>query len=504
MQVRAYVRVSTDEQAQEGFSIPTQKQRVTDYCRAVFEQTPPITWYVDEGFSAKNMVRPAITRLRAEVRATDTVLVLRLDRLTRSVADLYTLLNEWNQKGVTFRSVTESFNTDTPEGRFMVTLLASLAQWERERIAERVREVMTNIVKTDQRHLSRAPFGYGLVDKQLVINASEAAVVRMIFDLYLQERGTRAIAVWLNQQGIKTKQGCAWTDFAVSYILRNPVYAGKVAWARVMNRGKRRPIRLPQPEAIIVDGLHVPVISPQTWAAAQETAARRQTRPPRSATGRHPLTGLTYCGLCGGPVHGFVQRRYRGGQWVPELNRAYYRCSNRDHHKTCTLRYFAAEQLEGAVIRAIGLLAAPERLREIAQAFLSDSDADSAREQINALQAELRQLDRKRKRWDDAYESGDISREEWRERTTAIRQRQEAVRGNLAGLTAAASEPLDVDEVARTMGDLARVWAALAPEERKTVLHGLLERVTVDAAGNATVRPRVFGDGLGSKVGDGV
>ena len=446
--VRAYIRVSTEEQAEEGFSLPTQRQRITDFCRSQWGDAPEITWYEDDGFSAKDMDRPRLGALRRDVQPGDLVVVLRLDRLTRSVLDLYTLLQEWEKRSIFFRSVTEPYDTQKPEGRFMIGLLALLAEWERLRIGERVREVMANTVRTDRRHLSKPPLGYSLVNGELIVEEAEAEIVGQIFALCLSGLGTRAIALRLNEQGLRTKQRARWTDFAVSYVLRNPVYAGQIAWQRK------------ESGAIVVDGAHQPLIAPERFAGAQAMLERRRKARGGGAAGQHPLTGLAYCGLCGGPIHGVVQRRYAGGKRVAGRERRYYRCSRREHLKSCSLPYLPAEALEERVLAQIP----PGRL----------TNAAPAPDPAAAQQAERRRLERALRRWDEAYAAGDLSLAEWRERTTPLKARQQEL----------SAAPPQAGEQGR------RPWGALAPPEQRALLHGLLERIDCLPGGGVLVTPR--------------
>ncbi|HWI62699.1 MAG TPA: recombinase family protein [Symbiobacteriaceae bacterium] len=482
--VRAYVRVSTDEQAQEGHSLQTQRDEIL---RLVHYKWPDasVQWYEDDGWSAKDTRRPALERLRADVQPGEIVVALRLDRLTRSVFDLYTMLTEWDRRGIRFRSVREDYDTSTASGKFMIGLLALLAQWERERIAERVREVMAGVVTRDRRHVSKAPLGYDLRAKSLVVNDTEAALVRRIFGQYLAGQGTRAIAIALNAEGIRTKSGAEWTDFGVSYVLANPIYAGKVTWGR----GRRKKGRASPPAddgAVVVDGVHPPLIDEATWNAVQVLKGRRR-KLNRAATGQHALSGVARCGLCGGPMHGFVQRRYRNGQAQPGKERAYYRCSHRNHKESCPLPYIPADALEARVLEQLGALGDQSTLQSLVHAFLEPTDGG----RTARLQADLKKLEHRRQRWDRLYEDGDISQAEWRERTAAVRLQQSQKESEL---NPASGHLVDLDEVVRALADLPRVWQALTPGERKVVVQGIVGEVIVGADGGVSVRARVHAD----------
>lgn len=501
--VLAYPRVSTDEQADEGFSLPVQREKLVKWVEVQWGSQVPIIWYDDEGFSAKNLNRPGLTRLRQEARPDDLVLVLKLDRLTRSVRDLYELLAEWDDHGILFRSATEPYDTTKPEGKFMIGLLGLLAEWERERIGERVRDVMGGIMTSDTpRPLTRPPYGYRMVNEQYLIHPEEAAVVRAIYDEYLKGRGTRAIAIWLNASYPKPG-GSQWGDYQVSYILSNPVYMGRLAWNRVMSGGKRknsaRTGNAATPDLILVDGEHVPIVTPEVWEAAQATKDRRKSMAPRQATGGHVLTGIAVCGLCGGPISGVTQKRYKDGVELPSKAKHYYRCSRRDHYKSCDLPWQQIPLIEQRVLEQLTYLAEPSTMRQLAEQLMDQHDVHEHRRRIGELEVRLRGLERKRGMWDDLLaaerdEAGSgITQAEWRERTAEIRQEQASIREDLEQLRRNTPIPVDVASLAEQMRNLVEIWEELLPRERKTVLQALVEQVVIHPDGTVKVLPKVYG-----------
>ncbi|HYG35431.1 MAG TPA: recombinase family protein, partial [Clostridia bacterium] len=156
--VRCYLRVSTEEQALFGYSLDAQRQRLEDETqRRGWHCTG---WYIEEGRSAKDTDRPELQRMLDDLEPGEIVMVLKLDRLTRSVRDLDELLQRFDQKQVLFQSATENFETITASGRLFIRLVAEIAQWEREVIAERTAMGKRQKVENGEWQGGPVPFGY--------------------------------------------------------------------------------------------------------------------------------------------------------------------------------------------------------------------------------------------------------------------------------------------------------------------------------------------------------
>ncbi|GAB7387104.1 hypothetical protein BSNK01_09400 [Bacillaceae bacterium] len=147
MKAALYIRVSTEEQAKEGYSVEAQKRKLTDFCH--LQEWEIFDYYVDDGYSAKNLDRPALQRLIADLKEKkfDVVLVYKLDRLVRSMINLQELLQLFEKHDIKFHSLHEKFETHTAAGRLFLNIVGSMAEFERLQIAERVK------VGMEQRHL---------------------------------------------------------------------------------------------------------------------------------------------------------------------------------------------------------------------------------------------------------------------------------------------------------------------------------------------------------------
>ena len=195
-----YIRVSTQEQAKEGYSIEAQTERLTAYCKAKSWAIYDV--YTDAGFSGSNTQRPALQRLFADIDAghVDCVLIYKLDRLSCSQKDtLYMIEDVFLSHNVDFVSMQENFDTSSSFGRAMIGILSVFAQLEREQIRERVTMGRVERAKAGLWHGGGyRPYGYDYVDGHLVVNAIEAVMVREVFDLFLKKTPINAIAAIIN------------------------------------------------------------------------------------------------------------------------------------------------------------------------------------------------------------------------------------------------------------------------------------------------------------------
>jgi site-specific DNA recombinase len=253
MKVAIYLRVSTAEQAEEGFSIAAQKERLKAYIQSQGWELYRI--YEDGGYSGGTMNRPSFMKLIDDMRRKefDLILVYKLDRLSRNMRDLSNLVHEMDRCGVYFKSATEPFDTTTPAGKLIFNMLGSVAEFERGMIAERVKMGMLQKAKEGKGILGfNVPYGYLFQEHTLIPREEEATVVKEIFRLYLSGMNTGEVSRMLNEKNIPTKRGKMWKRQTVLNILTNPVYAGYHRWEYFYWRGS-----------------HLPLVSVEQWNQVQ-------------------------------------------------------------------------------------------------------------------------------------------------------------------------------------------------------------------------------------------
>lgn len=268
-----YIRVSTDFQAEEGYSIDAQKEQLSAYC--ISKGIKNYAFYIDGGWSGSNIDRPEMQKLIKDIKEDKIshVIVYKLDRLSRSQKDtLYLIEDVFNPHGVDFVSLNESMDTSTPMGRLMLGILSAFAQLERENIRLRTRMGMRERVKSGLwMGGGRIPFGYDYdKEKGILIPNKDAEKVRQVYKLYIEGKSPQDIA---NLLGLK------YDKLAIQILTRKSNY-GIIEYNGEEYQGK-----------------HEPIISKETYDIAMKCMLDRSRV--RSNTSEYLLTGLMYCGKCG-------------------------------------------------------------------------------------------------------------------------------------------------------------------------------------------------------------
>src|SRR5246500_5621697 len=252
-----YTRKSTEHNLELEFnSLDAQREA----CEAFIKSQAHEGWrlipgrYDDGAFSGASLDRPALQQLLAEVRSgkIDVIVVYKVDRLTRSLADFAKLVELFDQHSVSFVSVTQSFNTTTSMGRLTLNVLLSFAQFEREVIGERVRDKIAASKRKGIWVGGPVPLGYRSAGKKLEVVAEEAALVRKIYEDYLRLGSIGELAAALESEGVKPKPRMLANGTAIAaerfmvgplaHILKNRFYIGEVAYRGDIHKGEHAPI----------------------------------------------------------------------------------------------------------------------------------------------------------------------------------------------------------------------------------------------------------------------
>ena len=252
-----YTRVSTDAGLEQDFnSLDAQRESSEAYIRSQAHEGWKLirTAYDDGGFSGGSLDRPALQKLLEDIksRLVDVIVVYKVDRLTRSLADFAKLVELFDTHGVSFVSVTQSFNTTTSMGRLTLNMLLSFAQFEREVTSERIRDKVAASKKKGIWMGGSVPLGYRVEERKLLIVPEEAATVRLIFERYLKLGSTPKLLDELRGKGVTTRRrisatgkitgGIAFTPGPLAHLLKNRIYIGEIVHKGESYPGEQKPI----------------------------------------------------------------------------------------------------------------------------------------------------------------------------------------------------------------------------------------------------------------------
>ena len=498
-----YTRKSSDEGLQQEFnSLDAQREAAEAYIASQKAEG----WvclpdrYDDGGYTGGNTDRPALKRLLVDIEAgrVDTVVVYKIDRFSRSLADFMRMMTVFEEHGVAFVSVTQAFDTSSSMGRLTLNILLSFAQFEREIIGERIRDKIGASRQRGKWTGGTPVLGYD-VDRsngspKLVVNAAEASRVRQIFDLYLELGSLLPVTAELERRGWRNK---AWTTrdgrkrgglpfdkCRVHKLLTNVLYAGKVTHKDEVYAGE-----------------HEATVSVDVFARMQQQLIRHGRNGAADGRNRHGalLRGLLYCRSCRRAMsHTFTtkgNRRYR-----------YYTCTNagKRGRAACPSPSLPAAQIERAVV---------DQLRCIGQ----DTDVlretltqarDQVESAIDRLTGERREIERALarthadiRRTAAARNGATTTAPRIAELNDRVREAEQRVVEIDARLCEMRQELVDEADVTAAFADFDNVWNALSPREQVRVLRLLVSRVEY-AAADSSIEVTFHPSGIKS-LGDG-
>ncbi|MGF7050371.1 site-specific DNA recombinase [Paenibacillus sp. DS2015] len=468
MKAAIYIRVSTDEQASDGFSIEAQKRRLISYADSQDWDVAEV--YIDDGWSAKDLKRPEMQRMIKDVegRLFDVVLVYKLDRMTRSASDCDNLLKMFELHNVKFQSCTESFETRTATGRLFIRLVADIAQWERENTAERVRMGMEQMVIEGRRPGGPINFGY---DKYERLVEEEIAQIRLVRKFYMEGDGIKAVAERMNEMGF-IRRGYTWSAFSVWYVLDNPYYAGKLRYGTKKANGKYVSRKK---EGVVPltfgDGSQEKLF---TWEEYQEHKAEMDRR---SFTGfpqsrEYCFSGVLICGKCGHKMSGrYHQNKRKDGSYNKIKS---YMCGNRQMGKGCTMPMFRQELVENLIMDWINDISLDHKqLKQIA-VTIEKSTEERERE---FLVKELEKVKERKKKWQRMYADDLIDENELREHTRDELTNERTIVEQLKIMPETLNK--EVTEPGDLLFELPDLWPLLNDKERHDLVLDIFKEIVL-------------------------
>lgn len=331
MRAAVYLRVSTEDQAKHGYSIPSQREACAQ--RAQDLGAEEVIEFRDEGVSGEILDRPGMSTLREAVarREIDLVVCYDPDRLARKLAHQLILTEEFERAGVRLEFVNFEWQ-DTPDGRLFYALRGAIAEYEKEKIKERTLRGKMQKARLGGIPTSFTAYGYVFEDGQVKLHPEESEAVRKMYQWFIAEdAGLNTIARRLTEQGIPTKRGRAeWRPCVVRRILTNPVYAGVFIYNRLDTRNKVYNRFLPEGKKVKAkvrpesEWIRIPVpaiVDEETWLKAHEKVQAIRRLHAGYSFEKYLLSGIISCADCGNTMTGFTRKNRRG-----ERTKRVYRC----------------------------------------------------------------------------------------------------------------------------------------------------------------------------------
>lgn len=407
MKCAIYIRVSTDEQADKGNSLIEQREQLQAFCKGVGWVNPAL--YIDDGYSAKDLNRPAVKRLIDDVqkRKIDVVLTTKLDRLSRNQLDLLQTIKLFEEHDCGYASASERFDTSTAAGRLVMQILGSFAEFERERISERVKDNMTSIARNTDRVLTAPCYGYDITDGKYTINPEEAAFVEMMFEMAENGHGHRYIAKRLNDLGQVTKRGKEWDQVNVKRLMLNETICGTMIYNKRYTKNGKTVFR-DKADWIIKENNHPAIISPERFYAAHKIIKSRSIAHKHADSETYLLTGLLKCKHCGRNMKGSTSRHKRANN---EYTYYRYICASYVNGYGCKHHAVHRENLETVILKEIEQVATSSH----SELKLSIATTPTALDEIHDIENQLNRINKKMQKQIEAYEDELISADDLRQ-----------------------------------------------------------------------------------------
>ena len=455
-----WIRVSTEDQAQ-GESPLHHEKRARLYAEA--RGWHVATLYDLSGVSGKTvMEHPEAKRMLADVAsgAITGLIFSKLARLARNTKELLDFAERFREHNADLISLQESIDTSSPAGRLFYTMIAAMAQWEREEISERISASVPIRAKLGKNIGGQASYGYEWKDGKLSPHPEEAPVRKLLYDLFIEHRHKRRVARILNERGYRTRSGAKWSDTTVTRLLRDTTAIGvhRANYTRSQGRGKRAVVK-PKGEWVLRD---VPaIISEATWQRANALLDAQREGWSRGRPAERLFGGLLWCA-----------------------------CGKKMYLKPPSPKY---------VCRSCGRRIPMDDLEEVFRSelqsfFLSDDDIRTFLDQDDAEiaakeeQARILELERKKgvaemDRLYRAFQSDELPGRAFGELHTALKERQEAIDDEVAKLRAEVDlrriNHLSSEEVITGARDLYGRWGSLSFAEKRTILETIVEQIVI-------------------------
>ncbi|SES94103.1 site-specific DNA recombinase [Oceanobacillus limi] len=468
MRTALYIRVSTREQT-EGFSISAQKRQLAAYCES--QGWEVVGYYVEEGVSAKNTNRPELKRMMSHIEngLIDCVLVYKLDRLTRSVLDLYNLLQKFEENNCKFKSATEVYDTTSAIGRMFITLVASFAQFERERLAERVSMGMEQMTREGKWKGGEPGYGHRYINNEFVIVEDEASNLRLMYDWYLSGMSDNKIARELRKRNITTRGGAEWSEAHVRYSLTNPKNKGELRYG----------VKKGEDKQFTIEKVYPAIVSEETFDRSMEIRKSRRTFHGKQATSDYYFSGILTCSRCGKTFKGHTTK-VKG-----ERQKSYMCLGKRDHQ--CDMPTISERIVEHNFLNKLNEYVFEEKRFKVNEKEVMSDDQN---ELIKSLKKELKKIKDRRKKWQYAWANEMLNDEEFQARMKEEQMNENDINKKLNELNIEEPKVMD-DDFIEVINNAASNWSKLEPLNKKQLIQIMIDKIIIERVESKKVLDRV-------------
>ena len=456
-----YIRVSTFDQAREGFSLGEQEERLKEFCN--FKRYNIYKVYQDAGISAKNDKRPAYQEMIEDVKKgnINVIVALKLDRLTRSVYDIEKLMNFVNDYECDIDCMADESNTTTSNGRMVMRIMTSVSQNEIEKCSERTKFGMAGAIKNG--HIpNRTGLGFKRENKKLVPDPLTKDIIVRIFDLYLEGKSHQAIANIYNKEKVLGKTN--WYDSTVQKILSNELYKGDYV------NGKRTK------HPTYYENVIEPIVSKEKWESCQYQKLRNARHYERTAT--YLFTNKLKCSKCGNFLGGHATTKTNGKKYY------YYKCN------TCKT-YFNEIDIEKE-LKAFMLELAKQD--DLINNYYTPFIKSKLEDKTEDYKKEIKDLDKQLDRIKTAYINGVVKLEDFDKEIKHIEYQKSDLEKRQKGqkqyedLSFTLNDLLIIQDIQEiefyTNPDVLNNWSNKSKEDKQKIIGKYIDNITIEKKNN--------------------
>lgn len=521
IRVAVYARVSTDMQAkEEKASLPEQLSQCKELIKSKgWLYTGEYKDVQQTGEEADYLNREGLRQALkgAENSNFDVLVVWANDRLGRRAKVIRDIRDKFETYGV------QIFSLDNPllitDPRFFNPSSNSkhrLLEAIKDQMAEEENKMKTVRLSMGKLHKAKkgkipckVPYGYKKVDKPIEkeegsfklqtsvkIVESEAEIIRIIFDLYLNKSyGFRKIVETLNEKGLRTRKGNKWSYSTVRYMMSNPTYAGKVRWGWRLSKSKQSRKRLASGHTgIVVNGIHEAIIEEDVFIEVQKKIKKRAKLGGRAVSSRGLLTGILKCGRCGGNAYltsfpsSYAYKKAKEGKDISNYSRCLaYKCStvSKYGNKACKSYIIAQKKVEAYVVNKIKGLANSSEAQEAFKREIERTNTNTLTEHLSGFKSQLKELPKMKKRCSIAYRKGVMSLEDFGKNLAEIEERKRSLKNEIKSLKqkiqGAEKTKVKTKKALKVFRNFDLIWDAASFKVKKDLISDIVKEVRATA-----------------------